>query len=96
MVVTVVQIMTARRTALFGAAASIRMITRVRMVRPIIDTPSRMPDENATTAVTAITVGRIAPEFRRRRKNVTPSRIRVWAMTATKKVSPRIKSIVSA
>ena len=74
-VVTVVQIMTACRMAAFGAAASIRMMTSVRMVRPIIETPSRMPEEKATTAVTAITVGRIAPPLRRSRKNVTPSSI---------------------
>ena len=36
-------------------------MTNVRMVRPIIDTPSRMPEANATTAVTEITVGNIAP-----------------------------------
>ena len=56
-------------------------MTSVRIVRPIIDTPSRMPDARATTAVTAMTVGRIAPRFRRRRKNVTPSSNRVCAMT---------------
>ena len=72
------------------------MITSVRIVSPIIDTPSRMPDANATTAVTAITVGRIAPPLRRSRKNVTPSSMRVCAMTATKNVRPRMKSIVSA
>ena len=66
-VVTVVQIITACRMASFGAAASIRMITSVRIVSPIIDTPSRMPDANATTAVTAMTVGRMAPPFRRSR-----------------------------
>ena len=42
-VVTVVQIITAWRIAAFGAAASIRMMTSVRIVSPIIDTPSRMP-----------------------------------------------------
>ena len=57
------------------------MITSVRIVSPIIDTPSRMPDANATTAVTAMTVGRIAPRLRRSRKNVIPSSKRVCAMT---------------
>ena len=37
-----------------------------------------------------------APSLRRSRKNVTPSSMRVCAMTATKKVSPRMNSIVSA
>ena len=37
------------------------MMTSVRMVSPIIETPSRMPEAKATTAVTAMTVGRIAP-----------------------------------
>ncbi len=37
------------------------MMTSVRIVSPIIDTPSRMPDATATTAVTAMTVGRITP-----------------------------------
>jgi hypothetical protein len=49
-VVTVGQIMTAWRIAAFGAAASIKMMTSVRIGRPIIDTPSRMPDAKATTA----------------------------------------------
>jgi hypothetical protein len=37
------------------------MMTSVRIVSPIIETPPRTPDTNATTAVTAITVGRIRP-----------------------------------
>ena len=37
------------------------MMTSVRMVSPIIETPSRMPDAKATTAVTDMTVGRITP-----------------------------------
>ena len=60
-VVTAVQTITAYRTEAVGAAASTRMITSVRIVRPIIDTPSRTPDMTATTRVMAITVGRIAP-----------------------------------
>ena len=87
-VVTVVQIMTANRMARLGAAASIRMMTSVRIVSPIIDTPSRMPEANATTAVTETTVGRIAPPLRRSRKNVMPSSIRVCAITDTKNVRP--------
>ena len=46
------------------------MMTSVRIVSPIIDTPSRMPDAKATTAVTEMTVGRITPRLRRSRKNV--------------------------
>ncbi len=60
-VVTAVQTMTAYRTAAAGAAASIMMMTSVRIVSPIIETPSRMPDATATTAVTEMTVGRIMP-----------------------------------
>ena len=37
------------------------MMTSVRIVRPIIETPSRIPDAKATTAVTEMTVGRIMP-----------------------------------
>ena len=57
MVVMAVQRMIEVRIAATGAAASIRMMTSVRMVRPIIDTPPRMPDVTATAAVTATTVG---------------------------------------
>ena len=39
------------------------MITSVRIVSPIIETPSRMPETKATTAVTDTTVGRIAPSI---------------------------------
>ena len=69
-VVTAVQTITAYRTAAAGAAASIMMMTSVRIVSPIIETPSRMPDAKATTAVTEMTVGRIMPRLRRSRKNV--------------------------
>ena len=58
MVVTAVQTITAYRTASRGAAASIMMMTSVRMVRPIVDTPSRIPEATATTAVTETTVGK--------------------------------------
>ena len=73
-----------------------RMITSVRIVSPIIETPSRIPETKATTAVTDTTVGRMAPSNRRNRNSVTPSSIRVCAMTETKNVRPRMKSIVSA
>ena len=50
------------------------MITSVRIVSPIIETPSRMPDATATTAVTDDD-GRQdrARRLRRSRKNVMPS-----------------------
>ena len=44
-----------------GAAASVMMMTSVRIVSPIIETPSRMPDATATTAVTEMTVGQDQP-----------------------------------
>jgi len=61
MVVTVVQIIMAYRIAGVGCAASNITMTSVRIVSPIIETPSRMPEANATTAVTDRIVGRIAP-----------------------------------
>ena len=72
------------------------MITSVRIVSPIIETPSRMPEAKATTAVTAMTVGRIAPSYRRNSRNVMPSSSRVCAITETNNVRPRMNSIVSA
>ena len=47
--------------AAIGDPASMRMITNVRIVRPIIDTPPSSPELIATTAVTAMIVGRIDP-----------------------------------
>ena len=41
-----------------GAEASMRMITSVRIARPIIDTPPSTADAIATTAVTATIVGK--------------------------------------
>jgi len=84
------------RIADVGAAARRRMITSVRMVSPIMETPSKIPDATATKAVTEITVGIIAPSLRRRSANVIPSRMRVCAITDTKRVKPRMKSMVSA
>ena len=73
------------------------MITSVRMVSPIIDTPSRMPDANATTSG-----DRQHGRQEQRRdcgeagQKVMPSSSRVWAITETKNVRPRMNSIVSA
>ena len=94
--VTAVHTITAYRTAALGAAASIRMMTSVRIVSPIIETPPRMPEANATTAVTEMTVGMIMPLYRRRRRKVMPSRTRVCAITDTISVRPRMNNIVSA
>ena len=66
-VVTAVHTMTAYRMAADGAAASIMMMTSVRIVSPIIETPSSTPEAKATAAVTAMTVGRIRPSYRRSR-----------------------------
>jgi hypothetical protein len=72
-----------------------RRMTRVRIMRPIMLTPSSTPEARETTAVSTATVGTSRPLALERTPKLTVSRSRVWAMTATKNVSPRMNSMVS-
>jgi hypothetical protein len=71
-------------------------MTRVRIIRPIMETPSNTPEATATMAVSAATVGTKRPWVWSRTVKLTVSNNRVWAMDATKKVRPNMNSMVSA
>src|SRR5258708_1156652 len=73
-----------------------RMMTRVRIIRPIMETAVRMAEGAETMGVKAGTVGKIQPLFFPKIKKLMDSNMRDCATTETKKVSPRIKSMVSA
>ena len=94
-VVMTVETMTEKITASSFALAKKRMMTKVRIMSPIMETPSRMPEEKATIAVRTVTVTATRPPVWFSTQKLTVSKSRVCATQATKKVRPRMKSMVS-
>ena len=72
------------------------MMINILIISPIIETPAKTPEAMETIPVKIATVGRTVPSFLFKTAIPTVSSILVWAMTETKKVSPKINSIVSA